>query len=677
MFANNYAQQREAVLGIFNQYLANRGNFREIINVGDGLDDADMSYIQREADKLKTNKYILAIVGESRSGKSSFINALLGKSVLPTGILQCTSGITEIKDTENDSNGKKVFLHVRYGHTEQPKVEFEGSVEGDIMPLQEKLKEIAALKEEYRNLPVFQLNQILLDKKPIQITDELLKDECSELLKDENNNPYKLSKEEFEESARNYLEDYKDLSRIAVNISIGYPIGLKFADIQIVDTPGVNARGGLEKATLNYIGDANAVIFIHTLKNISSGSLREFFKKIPKRVYGKIFMCLTHKTLHTTEAVDVTIRETRRLFPEIQPDERIVAVDSILKLISDEFHTGKLLKQIRQDEEKRKIIADYIIEYESDLEKIQSAVLADSNFTVVRNLLINFSEDALKWQFQDIIKPIARAYEEQRKVYDDQIRLIGWKTEFTKTPEQFDQEINKLKKLFDDYQLRMNEFSQEKNNEYKGRHSKVSTTFSTMKEMYDRLLGSADNTDQLRKHIVDFNDECDKKIIGFTTQLSNEYETEMDRVGAEFDKEHNISLPRINLASISEEAKKQAYETITVPGNRLINTAGGIFGGGLFGAIVGLSVLTGPIGWALLGATAAGAALGGTQEYFNSTSTKKEYSFNDQKYKTALISEAKNLVNSITDSTPQQISELFDSYNKQFMEKLGSIIKER
>lgn len=681
MLTNNYdfAQYRETVLDIFKQYLVTRKNFREILNVGDGLDDAGKDYIQREADNVEKNKYILAIVGESKSGKSTFINALLGKSILPTGILQCTSGITEVIDTDNDSYNKSVFLKVRYGHSEELKTEFEGCVEGDITPLQERLKSIAALREEYRNLPVFQINQLLLAKKPVKIHDELIKEECRELLKDENNNPYKLSKEAFEKLVRSYMEDYKDLSKIAVDISIGYPLGLKFAHIQLVDTPGVNARGGLEKATLDYIGNANAVFFIHTLTNIASGSLGEFFKKVPNRSYKNIFMCLTRKAQHKVEDVDNSVTEIRRLFPEIQPEERIIAVDSMLKLIYDELCNGKTLKEIRQDEEKRKIIADYIIEYESDLERIKSALLADSNFIIVHNLLLTFSEHALTGQFQDIIKPIARAYEEQRKVYDDQIRLIGWKTEFAKTHEQFEQEIDRLERLLDNYQTSMNKFSQEKNYEYKGRYSKVNTTFSIMKEMYDRLLGSAENTDQLRKHIVDFNDECDKKFIGFISQLSREYETEMVRVGAEFDKKHNISPPKIDLTSISEEAKKQAYETITVPGNRVENTVGGIVSGGFLGALIGISCLAaGPIGWAFIGgASAAGAIYGGTTEYLDSTSTKKEYSFNNQKYQTAIISEARNLVASITDSIPQQLSELLNSYNKQFMEKLDKIIKER
>jgi len=695
MFTNQYEQQRQAVIDIFKRYVKSRDELRKNLNLSDGLDENDVKIVQNEVEKIEANKYILAIVGESKSGKSTFINALLGKPILPTGVLQCTSGITEIVDTDNDQDNKKVYLKVKYGNSTQPVPEFEGRLEEDLTPLQEKLRAIAALKPEYRDLPVFQLNQFLTETKPAQITTEIVKEECGKLLRNENNNPYKLPKEKFEELVQQYLAEYMDLSQIPVDISIGYPVGLKSAHIQIVDTPGVNARGGLETATLNYIDNANAAIFIHPLKNIASESLGEFFKKVPKRSHGNIFMCLTHKAQHTEEAVKLTVVEAKKLFPEIKPQERIIAVDSMLKLIYDELIVGKSLKDFRKEEEKRKLIADYIVEYESDMTKIQPAVLKDSDFTTVKNLLTKFSERALADQLQGVVKQVAGGYEQQRHVYDEQIRLVGWKREFAKAPEQFDREIDKLKSLLEDYQLRLNDFSQQQQEEYKGRHSTVNTTFSTMKEVYDKLLHSAENEDHIRKHIIDFNDECDSKVTRFTTQLSKEYEAEMNRVGAEFCAEHQISPPKINLESISKEAKERAYDIIKIPGNRVGSTMGGLAVGAIFGAFIALGALAGgPVGAAvgakaaaaLAGTTVAtvvgtGAAVGGVAGaaagYADGTSTKTVSRFSDEKFKEAFISEAINLVISITDSMPQAVGGLFDSYDKQFQEKLGTIIKER
>jgi ribosome biogenesis GTPase A len=47
--------------------------------------------------KLASNQLHLTVLGQMKRGKSSFINALLGAEVLPTGVLPVTAAITEIK----------------------------------------------------------------------------------------------------------------------------------------------------------------------------------------------------------------------------------------------------------------------------------------------------------------------------------------------------------------------------------------------------------------------------------------------------------------------------------------------------------------------------------------------------------------------------------------------------
>jgi hypothetical protein len=47
--------------------------------------------------KLASNQLHLAVLGQMKRGKSSFINALMGEEILPTGVLPVTAVITEIK----------------------------------------------------------------------------------------------------------------------------------------------------------------------------------------------------------------------------------------------------------------------------------------------------------------------------------------------------------------------------------------------------------------------------------------------------------------------------------------------------------------------------------------------------------------------------------------------------
>src|ERR1700722_20675724 len=47
--------------------------------------------------KLASNQLHLAVLGQMKRGKSSFINALRGAEILPTGVLPVTAVITKIK----------------------------------------------------------------------------------------------------------------------------------------------------------------------------------------------------------------------------------------------------------------------------------------------------------------------------------------------------------------------------------------------------------------------------------------------------------------------------------------------------------------------------------------------------------------------------------------------------
>lgn len=66
------------------------------------------------SEKLTKDRFNLAVLGQMKRGKSSFVNALLGAEILPTGILPLTSVITKIRF------GHAVGAAIRYksGHSE-------------------------------------------------------------------------------------------------------------------------------------------------------------------------------------------------------------------------------------------------------------------------------------------------------------------------------------------------------------------------------------------------------------------------------------------------------------------------------------------------------------------------------------------------------------------------------
>ena len=72
-------------------------NFSESLKT-DLLTDKERQSLQSYASKKST----LLVVGQTNSGKSSFVNELLGGSFMPTSEVPCTSRIVRLKYSEKN-----------------------------------------------------------------------------------------------------------------------------------------------------------------------------------------------------------------------------------------------------------------------------------------------------------------------------------------------------------------------------------------------------------------------------------------------------------------------------------------------------------------------------------------------------------------------------------------------
>src|SRR5580658_6013357 len=66
--------------------------------------------------RLKTENLRVLVMGEFSSGKSTFLNSLLGAEILPDSVLPTTAVITEIRYTED--SGKRITLFPKPGKWE-------------------------------------------------------------------------------------------------------------------------------------------------------------------------------------------------------------------------------------------------------------------------------------------------------------------------------------------------------------------------------------------------------------------------------------------------------------------------------------------------------------------------------------------------------------------------------
>lgn len=330
--------------------------------------------------------FSLVVAGQVKAGKSTFLNALLGEQILPSDVLQSTSAIIEV------FYSKEVFVEVTYGDGRLEKV-FDDLSTPDVNEAIEYLATISSVQEKFRFLPINQLNHMLLSK--FRNNPELLRPEnVDEFLKDTRlENIYNIDQRDFLENIKSYLNEYKDLSQIPVKVKFGYPISIANQNIFLVDTPGVNALGGVENATYDYLHNADSLLFIQSLKAVESKTMREFVQETASQITNnnKLFMALTHASFHDSEEIARLIEEARKIYAEI-PGDNFYVVDSLtelyvqkLKRLSEDLAH----KEINSDKKLKKILAPYIFAAEGK-EEYFTLAQQGSGFEKLRTNLTRF-----------------------------------------------------------------------------------------------------------------------------------------------------------------------------------------------------------------------------------------------------------------------------------------------
>ncbi|NMA69481.1 MAG: hypothetical protein GX958_08705 [Desulfitobacterium sp.] len=213
-----------------------RSNYEEMLSIADSLGLNDIqSNILDYVESLKQDNFNIVVVGEFSRGKSTFINALLGKRVLPSATKPTTTVINKITSGEQI----EYVLYFREDN-KAPKVISE-----------EDFKQLVAISE-----PDF--------------------DNEAEI-------------EEYNQ----YL-DY--LSSIAY-VNIKYPTKLLEDGVEIIDTPGTNDLDqAREEITFQYIPKSDAAIMVLSATQILSESEIAFLKeRILANDINKIFFVINAK----------------------------------------------------------------------------------------------------------------------------------------------------------------------------------------------------------------------------------------------------------------------------------------------------------------------------------------------------------------------------------------------
>lgn len=524
MLGKNYKRHKQNVLNIFEAYKVHRGS------TNDGV---DIEFLQNRIDSLAKNKFTLAVAGEVKAGKSTFLNALLREELLPADVLQATSAVIEIFKSDNK------HLKVTYA---------DGTVEEFANDCKEKLKEICSINDEYRHIPFTQINTYIQNHENLSFADLDL-EELEKI-------PGILGLNEKKPLIEKYIKETPK-NKIPISISLGYPLEWNFEELRLVDSPGINATGGVENLSYEYFTKANAIIFVRRISAIESISFRDFVTKvIPDKNRKNIFLVLTNSGQSASKEVERLTIEAKRLYGEFIDEERIIAVDSILSLIHSELENGIPLQTIRKNEEKKRAVASYKEDAEEEGIELVDVLKNASGFQKMYAILEEYSSQAPTLQLKEILNSIDLGYRELEIIQAERIELLKNKK---KAPQFFSEEIEKQTNKLEEYRSLLHQGENELTGKYIGVTSKYYVSLNDSASKYNAEIKKSNSLSFIRKTTSDALNSFEYILNTFSNDITSDLMSKMKAIALDFESKYNIHVPKIDLKAIEERSKQKAY----------------------------------------------------------------------------------------------------------------------
>lgn len=540
----NYQQRKQEVLGEYIKFENTVSDFVKTITEV-GLPDPSQQFktsfedATRRAENIREDRFRLMIAGESKSGKSTFINAYLGIELLPMDVKQCTSSIIEIKYGDEF---KLVATHAGGG-------EITLSGESDIRAY---LQINGALDDNYRDIPVPTINHDILvrygrkNKKetviipPRDLESFLVAPEIKAA------NIHNISN--YDEKIKKYIktkkENWKD---IVVKIVIYFPFedeALK--GIEIIDSPGVCARGGVSEITSDYIENADAIMFLKPISGqaLESTQFNDFMNNASvERNKSALFLVLTRATNVTPADLKRLEDEAHKQFKQLNK-ENIIIVDSKAELYVNQFKDEEDVEARIFELNSMGSLDEFVkgawFDAQKDKSKLIDNLKQKSNFLKIDDALSIFGRKAHYIAMASLLQVIIKVYSRMIGDLESHIERFNEKatdpTELAKKIGEIKHEIviinNKMYLGVDDLvkqyngedsNIRKEAESAKKDFEKKINEIDVKESGS-FEKLEQESLRKIDDYKELQKKIqITFIKECDEKLISISDESTVPY----------------------------------------------------------------------------------------------------------------------------------------------------------
>lgn len=337
--STDYNARKNEVIASYEQLeklVSELQNYAKTINLPDPMERLGtlLTDIRGKADRVKADRFNIIIAGESKSGKSTFINAYLGVELLPMDVKQCTSAIVEIK------YGRQFAVKATYADGRVDEIKDEEKARAF-------LKKNAALDDDYRDIPVPTINSEILVKAGLRA-----KAKGTQAVVHKPDVEAMLNSSEVKAANIHNIPDYNDRiwayikerintwRDIVTKIEVTFPFGDDLRGIEIIDSPGVCARGGVSEITSHYIENADAIIFLKPVigQSLESEQFNQFMENVSvARNKNALFLVLTHIATKNEADIRRLEEEAYKQFSAKLEKRSILFVDSKAELFAKQF----------------------------------------------------------------------------------------------------------------------------------------------------------------------------------------------------------------------------------------------------------------------------------------------------------------------------------------------------
>ncbi|MFQ7292392.1 MAG: dynamin family protein [Monoglobales bacterium] len=578
----DYKSRKNEVLASYDtveKLIAELQNYAKEINLPDPTERISslLSDIRSKAEKVKADRFNIMIAGESKSGKSTFINAYLGVELLPMDVKQCTSAIVEIKW------GKNFTVRATYadGRTEE--------INGD-EEARSFLKKNAALDDEYRDIPVPTINSEILVKSGLRSRAKggnivISDSEVEAMLRSsevQGANIYNLP--DYNERIKAYINAKKNnWQDIVTKIEIMFPFGEDLRGIEIIDSPGVCARGGVAEITSNYIENADAIIFLKPVigQSLESTQFSQFMETASvERNKNALFLVLTHIAAKNDADLRRLEEEAQKQFSSKLDKRNILFVDSKAELFAKKFSNIKDIEGELRKLNREGTLDDFVLKAYTEtnglfgngdsadfIKKLQEK----SRFTQIYQSLEIFGRKAHYILLSSLLESIYKLY---GKLWNDMNSNIEMFKQKAEDPTELAKKIAELKQDIDNIQNKMSRGVTNVVRRFRGEEGMISTKaeFETTDflEVVGKINpGSETAFNELEKHTK----AKIKQYEDLTKQLQVQVVAEFDKELVELTDKSSIHYDDLKpdftdetFERIKRETKAKAYEDKTEPG---------------------------------------------------------------------------------------------------------------